>query len=484
MSVSVIGCDFHILKMRTRMPFKYGIATLTALPHLFVSVELRVDGATATGIAADGLPPKWFTKNPNQPFADELDAMLDVAWKAGEHIRAAGERETVFELWRSTYAAQEAWSLDTSYPPLLWAFGVTLIERATIDAFCRATHTTFADAVRDNTLGIRLGDIYPEFGDADPAAFLPREPSREITVRHTVGLADPLTDSDIFDEDRLDDGLPQALDECIRQYGLNHFKIKVNGHYEGDLERLRRLAEVIGTATGGDFRFTLDGNEQFWEVEALRAFWHAACNDDRIGGFMDRIIFVEQPFHRSVALTDEIGETLRAWTDRPPVIIDESDGELTSLSSALERGYAGTSHKNCKGVFKGIANACLIARRAADDLGGTYIVSAEDLANVGPVALNQDLAVLATLGIPHAERNGHHYFRGLSMVPDDLQAQVLERHADLYRRHRDGYPTLDVSGGRIDVGSVVDAPFGVAVDPNPSRFAPASDWHADSLNAG
>src|ERR1051326_7931418 len=103
---------------------------------------------------------------------------------------------------------------------------------------------------------------------------------------------------------------------------------------------------------------------------------------------------------------------------------------LSSAPQALEAGYIGTSHKNCKGIFKGIANACLIAQRRRSD--PRLIVSGEDLANVGPIALLQDLAVLATLGVPHAERNGHHYFRGLSAFPQSIQDEMLSSHPDLY----------------------------------------------------
>ena len=66
-------------------------------------------------------------------------------------------------------------------------------------------------------------------------------------------------------------------------------------------------------------------------------------------------------------------------------------------------GYAGTSHKNCKGIFKGLINRCLIEQRRSD--GETTIMSGEDLCNVGPVALLQDLAVCAALGIESVERN-------------------------------------------------------------------------------
>ena len=45
------------------------------------------------------------------------------------------------------------------------------------------------------------------------------------------------------------------------------------------------------------------------------------------------------------------------WPDRPPLIIDESDGAVGDVPRALSLGYAGASHKNCKGIVKGIANA-------------------------------------------------------------------------------------------------------------------------------
>ena len=176
---------------------------------------------------------------------------------------------------------------------------------------------------------------------------------------------------------------------------------------------------------------------------------------------MRRLIFVEQPLYRDVALSSATADGLAAWLDRPPIIIDESDGTLDSLPQALARGYAGGSHKNCKGIFKGIANACLISARRRADPQRNYILSGEDLANVGPVALLQDLAVLATLGVAHAERNGHHYFTGLSMFSPDVQDRILARHGDLYRRHERGFATLAIHGGAVTLDSVVAAPFGL-----------------------
>ena len=131
----VVQTDLRAVNMRTRMPFKYGIATLTALPHLFVRVEVEIDGRRQWGIAADGLPPKWFTKDPKTTFTADLKEMMGVIRSACELAVEAGESGTVFDLWLSIHKAQER-KMGGQTPPLLWNFGVSLIERAIIDAYC------------------------------------------------------------------------------------------------------------------------------------------------------------------------------------------------------------------------------------------------------------------------------------------------------------------------------------------------------------
>jgi len=89
------------------------------------------------------------------------------------------------------------------------------------------------------------------------------------------------------------------------------------------------------------------------------------------------------------------------------------------------------------------------------------VLTGEDLCNLGPVALLQDLALMSLLGIEHVERNGHHYYRGLSLWPDDWQSTVLAAHADLYTSHAQGFTCLLIREGRLQLGSVNDAPFGL-----------------------
>jgi hypothetical protein len=457
--------DGHVLNVRARMPFRFGISTMTFAPHLFLRVDLSIDGQRVQGVAADHLPPKWFTKNPQTSYKDDVADMLRVIRHAGEAAKEIPPTGSPFAMWRELYARQAAWIEQEKLPPLLGFFGVTLVERAMLDAVCRATKTPFGNALRGNMLGI----------EGMPIDLLPVEPLRSVISRHTVGLTDPISASDIPAAERIDDGLPQSLDQCIRAYGLTHFKIKLCGDVAKDLHRLRRLAEVIGQECPNN-AFTLDGNENFHDIEPFRTLWDSLTADPSLQAFLRNLIFVEQPLHRDVALGEPVKRAMLAWRDRPPIIIDESDATFGSLSAALECGYIGTSHKNCKGIFKGIKNACRIAELRRTRPEGNWILSGEDLSNIGPVSLPQDLAVMANLGVTHVERNGHHYFKGLSFLPTDVQETVLKHHGDVYRRHERGYPTLDIRGGKIALGSVVDAPFGMGFDFDPGRFTPVEKW--------
>lgn len=452
--------------LHARMPFKYGIVTMTELPHVFLQVRVEFSGGVSgVGVAADHLPPKWFTKDPQKDPRVEIDEMLVVIRHA---MTAAGEirATTVFDWWRELYRVQSAWAEAGRVPSLLAHFGTSLLERALIDAFCRAHGESFSAAIHDNLFGIDLGILRSDLKGSAPRDWLPASPPRHVFARHTVGMVDPLWERDVLAADRVDDGLPQSLEAGIAAYGLRHFKLKVGGG--ADRERLLRIVEVLEKCTAPGWVCTLDGNEGFKSVDAFRTFWEGVVGESRLEPLRRGLLFVEQPFHRDLALSDEIGALASRWPGRPPIIIDESDATLESLPRALELGYCGTSHKNCKGVFKGLLNACHIAYLRKAKPQQTWRMSGEDLSNVGPISQLQDLAVQAALGITSVERNGHHYFAGLSAWPSTVQDLVLQHHGDLYVRSGRGWPTMLVRDGEISVESVSHAPFGEGFDFDPA----------------
>jgi len=82
--------------------------------------------------------------------------------------------------------------------------------------------------------------------------------------------------------------------------------------------------------------------------------------------------------------------------------------------------------------------------------------------------------------VASVERNGHHYFAGLSAFPPSVQDQILQHHGDLYERAADGWPTLRIADGRISVQSVIDAPLGVGFEIDVTQFTPRADWTAST----
>jgi L-alanine-DL-glutamate epimerase-like enolase superfamily enzyme len=463
--------EFFVLRTRTRFPFRYGIASLTEVPQLFVRARVVSGRDSHTGLAAEGLPPKWFTKDPDTTFEADLQDMFEVIAHAAAAASDAGRQPvTFFELWRALNGAQEAWARDRGRAPLLAHLGVSLVERAVLDALCRLAGEPLHRMVLADRLGLRLGEIYPELGSSAPRDGLPEQPLESCFIRHTIGLADALGPDDLAPDERVDDGLPQDLEASVRAYGLRYFKVKLSGVPARDFPRLRDLVRLLERETGGRFHVTVDGNENFRDFEAFRAYWDEAQAQPELRGLWPRVIAVEQPVHRDAALGREAGSQLKAWAGRPPLIVDESDGAVGDVPRALDLGYAGASHKNCKGIVKGIANAALLGKRRRE--GAPALLTGEDLCILGPVALLQDLAMMAMLGIGHVERNGHHYYRGLSMLPAGWQEATLAAHPDLYTRHAAGFARLRIEDGQVRLGSANRAPFGVQPELDPSVFAP------------
>ena len=88
---------------------------------------------------------------------------------------------------------------------------------------------------------------------------------------------------------------------------------------------------------------------------------------------------------------------------------------MTRSRSARALGYRGISSKSCKGIYKSVINATRAAKWSAD--GEKCFIAGEDLTCQAGLAVQQDLALGALIGVTHAERNGHHYVDGFGDTP-------------------------------------------------------------------
>ncbi|HZW75828.1 MAG TPA: enolase C-terminal domain-like protein, partial [Caldimonas sp.] len=356
--------------------------------------------------------------------------------------------------------------------PLVASFGNALIDRAVLDAICRLLGVSFWTAMRSNLPGMTAHPAIADLGAFDFNGFLASlSPVATIEARHTVGLVDPITAADQPPGTRVDDGLPETLEEVVARYGQRCFKLKVGGDVRADLDRLLRIASVLDRIEG--LHVTIDGNEQYEDVESVLELWTAIEAEPGLHKLCTATLFIEQPIKRQVALARSIAPLAR----HRPVIIDESDGELDAFPRARSLGYGGVSSKDCKGFYKSIVNLARCRVWNAESEAGDFFMSGEDLTTQAGLAVQQDLALVALLGLADVERNGHHFIDGFAGRPFEESLAFLDAHPDLYheenRRVR-----LKIENGRIALGSLDCPGFGSAVVPDLSTTErmPKADW--------
>jgi hypothetical protein len=448
----------------------YGKASLTAVPVLLVRVEIESSGRKrALGMAADCLPPQWFDRDPSRTYQQNVEDLLAAYARAREVYLLQGKTaSTVADLWRTSYALILGERSQHGLNALSCSFGSSLLERAVIDALCRLRGLSFFEALEQDLLGL------------ETSKDLPPVPAERFICRHTVGLGDPITVSEISPDRRVDDGLPQALEEDIEFYGFDHFKVELSGAEEWDLDRLSRLAVLFNQRCRKGYRVALDGNEQYRDLRSLENLLEVLRAQPYGGQFLDSVLFVEQPLHRDIALASRLHGDIARFSQLKPLIIDESDALPDSFERAVKMGYRGVSHKNCKGVFKSLANRALVCRLNAESDKGGYFQTGEDLATVPIIALQQDLASLAALGVEQAERNGHHYFHGLDHLPARETAGALASHSDLYEERGEG-AFLAIQDGIIVAGSIQAPGYGYACEIAFEQRTPLEAWSFDLL---
>ena len=427
--------------VRLRMPFRFGVVTLTESPQAFVRARIRLeDGRESEGAAAELLAPKWFDKDPALSNEDNYDQLRASLGRAREQVLA--------------HEARTAWAHASPGKGLVENYGPALIDRALLDALCRALGVSFYRAVQTNLVGAG------NFEGMDLGSFFATlKPRVAIAARHTVGLVDPITAAD--QTARVGDGLPETLEEVAARYGHRYFKLKVGGDMRADVERLAAIASVLDRIAD-PYHVSLDGNEQYEDMQGVAALWAAMKAEPRLRRLVDSVLFVEQPVKRSRALERNV-----EGIDKP-VIIDESDDSLDAFPRAKALGYRGVSSKTCKGLYKSLINR---ARCAAwnEKIGSDpiFFMSGEDLTIQAGLALQQDTALVSLLGLTHLERNGHHYVNGMAGLPQAEQDAFLAAHPDLYERSH-GAVRVRIAEGMLSIGSL-DCP-GYASQAMP-------DWH-------
>ncbi|MDQ6627205.1 MAG: mandelate racemase [Pseudomonadota bacterium] len=460
--LKVLGVETFEQPLRWRRSLHSGAVEPDIGSQAMVRLQVRLDdGREGFGYAAEVLAAGWFDPNPLLTAAQnqhQLRKSIEIATEA----YLGAPPSSGFDLFADNYRHQMRAGRDLGLPPLVASFGQALLDRAVMDALCRLVGASFWTAMRSNLAGMAPHPVIPDFARFDFTAFLAGlEPVRSIEAQHRVGLDQPIIASDQTPAMRLDDGLPETLDEVVAAYGQRCFKLTLSGDRKADVERLKKIASVLDPIAGS-LHITLDGNEQFDDIEPVVALWSAIEAERSLAKLCAATLFIEQPIKRQAAL-----RSVAPLAHHLPVSIDESDGDLDAFVRARSLGYGGVSSKACKGFYKSVLNLarCRIWNAAE---GGSYFLSGEDSGTLPGVAMQQDLALVSLLGLGDVERDGHRLVAGFADRPEGEARQFLKAHPDLYE-DEGGQVRLAIRAGAMAVDSLDCKGFGSVVVPDLSE---------------
>ena len=289
--------------------------------------------------------------------------------------------------------------LTEAIPDLAIALAVSPLDIALHDAYGRLHAKNSFDCFTHDHVGADLSHFLgEEFLGKDFSEIIAPKTAPTLFLYHLVGSLDPLSKDDL--NRKIDDGLPETLEDWIRSQQLSHLKIKLTGkELDADVGRVVEIDRIASRAfPTKQFSYSLDFNE--------------ACeNEDYVIDFLERlerlnreavpkIHYIEQPMGRDLRLRKEV--TMHRVSRLKPVVIDESLTDLEMLRFAKQQGYSGVAVKACKGISDSI-----LLSAAAKQWGMKIYI--QDLTCIGGSFMASASLASRIQGVTAVEGNGRQY---------------------------------------------------------------------------
>ncbi len=345
-----------------RTPIKFGgIAVDRAtLLNVEIAVSTRT-GKRARGFGSMPLGNVWAFPSRKLSYDQTLAAMKALAERLAPLTAACKEFGHPIDLtWAlEPQYVRAAAELQVGEPiPILSTFvTASPFDAALHDAFGKVhglnCYHTYGPDFLDHDLGHYLG---PDFRGETLDRYVRKSPQPRLPLYHLIGALDPLEERDI--PRRLNDGMPETLNEWIDYDGLTHLKIKLNGDdLAWDVNRVVSVDRVAGEAQKrrgvAKWNYSLDFNEKCKDVGYLLEFLRQVQAQAPAG--FERIQYIEQPTARDLKANRH--NVMHEASKIRPVVIDESLIDLESLLLARDMGYTGAALKACKGQTQSLLMA-------------------------------------------------------------------------------------------------------------------------------
>jgi L-alanine-DL-glutamate epimerase-like enolase superfamily enzyme len=354
--IRIVEVDHAFEEHRYRAPYQFGGRSVDRVTILNVNCRVRTGaGREAWGFGSMTLGNAWAF--PAAPQDAGLGAMTTLAAELTKQTAACDEAGHPIDLFRvlepaylrSAGGVSRQMTLPAPIPKLCTLVVASAFDAAIHDAYGKAfgvsSYETYSSAFMRQDLSADLG---AEFAGEYLDRYVPARPAPRMLVFHSVGASDPLEAADV--KTRLDDGLPNTLEEWIARDGLVRFKIKLNGgNLEADVDRILRIDRIVDRVLPPrgvtDWKYLLDFNEGCPNVGYLLDCLRRVREGTPAG--FERILYIEQPTSRD--LTKDPSNVMHEAANLRPVVIDEALVDLESLLLARKMGYTGVALKACKG---------------------------------------------------------------------------------------------------------------------------------------
>jgi L-alanine-DL-glutamate epimerase-like enolase superfamily enzyme len=410
-----------------RTPYKFGGVMVDRVTLLNVNCRVSTKaGKSAEGFGSMPMGNMWSFPAPGLSYDATLGAMKTLAGRIAEITRGyrdyAHPVEMNFALEPEYLKAAAEVPIAPPVPKLCTLVTASPFDAAIHDAFGKlhgrnAFNASGKDFMKQDLSRYLGKDFAGEYLDA----YVLPKPTPRITMYHSVGASDPLTEADI--RRKIGDGLPETLPEWIRYNGVRALKIKLAGNnLAADVDRVARIDRVTTETQRArrlkEWVYSLDFNENCPNVAFLLEF--IAKLKERAPDAFAKIQYIEQPTKRDLA-QDRQNVMFNA-AKLVPVVIDESLTGLDALMLSREMGYSGAALKACKGQSQSLLIAAAVQKykmfRCVQDLtcpGAALIHSAGLACHVPGVAA---IEANAREYVPVANEKWKDKFSGLFQVTD------------------------------------------------------------------
>jgi L-alanine-DL-glutamate epimerase-like enolase superfamily enzyme len=380
--IRIIGSELYFLPIKTRVPLKFGAATVTEVTCARVRIWVegkaaqRADGWGETPLSAQWAWPSQLPYDARARIMEEF--CRDIAGGFAQFDVAGHPFEISHEFQEQVLPAllRQLNQRRAGAEPMPWLAALicySAFDLALHDAYGqlhqRPVFETFNANFMNHDLASYLTPVIlsydrvvsaaPNISNVSNVSFagkypqdflLPRRRDR-LPAWHLVGGLDPLEPSELTGQGP-DDGYPLLLKDWIQIDGLKCLKVKLRGTDSSwDYERLVNVGR-IGLSHGvewfsADFNCTVQAPEYVIEILDRLKREHPAI--------FRQTLYVEQPFPYELE-TNRID--VHAVSARKKLFLDESAHNWQCVRLGRELGWTGVALKTCKTLTGALLSAC------------------------------------------------------------------------------------------------------------------------------